>query len=101
MFWNALTTTHRAPSNGIETIAWTRPPVTTFAVPIVRKTNPQKIPACMSPARRSRNIRVWTNAYCTSPATRRGTSAKGRTGRATANTRRWRAMTRAKNANAP
>ena len=38
------------------------PPVTALAVPIVRRTKPQKIPKCMSPARGSLNIFVWTKA---------------------------------------
>ena len=59
-FCIALTATHSAPSNGIETIAWIRPPVTMLAVPTVSRTKPQKIPACSSPAARSRNIRVCT-----------------------------------------
>ena len=59
-FCIALTATHSAPSNGIETMASIRPPVTMLAVPIVSSTKPQKIPACRIPARASRNIRVWT-----------------------------------------
>ena len=37
-----------------------RPPVTMLAVPTVSSTKPQKIPACSTPARMSRNILVWT-----------------------------------------
>ncbi len=55
-----MTAVHSAPSNGIETIAWIRPPVTMFAVPIVSRMKPQKIPAWSRPAAGSRNIRVWT-----------------------------------------
>ena len=58
MFWNAVTIAHKRPSSGIETVAWIRPPVTMLAVPTVRRTKPQKMPACISPARQSRNIRV-------------------------------------------
>ena len=61
-FCMALTSVQRRPSNGIETIAWMIPPVTMFAVPIVSSTNPQKMPACMRPARGSLNILVWRNA---------------------------------------
>ncbi len=42
--------------------AWTSPPVTTLAVPIVSSTKPQKMPKCISPARRSLNIFVWRKA---------------------------------------
>ena len=49
-----------------------------FAVPIVSRTKPQKIPACISPARQSLNIFVWTNAYSISPPNRRGISAERR-----------------------
>ena len=54
------------------------PPVTMLAVPIVSSTKPQKIPACISPARGSLNIFVWTNAYSTRPPSRRGSLANGR-----------------------
>ena len=59
-FCIAMTAAHSAPSNGIETIAWIRPPVTMLAVPMVSRTKPQKIPACRIPAAGSRNMRVWT-----------------------------------------
>ena len=77
------------------------PPVTMSAVPMVSSTNPQKMPACISPARTSLNIFVWMNAYWTSPTIRAGTFANGRDGRATANTRRWRAIASAKKIAAP
>ena len=51
---------HSAPSAGHDRIASTRPPVTMFAVPIVSRMKPQKMPKCIRPAGRSRNIRVWT-----------------------------------------
>ena len=57
------------------------PPVTMSAVPIVSRTKPQKIPACIRPARGSLNIFVWTKAYWTSPTSRAGTLANGRDGR--------------------
>ena len=47
-----------------------RPPVTMLAVPIVSRTKPQKMPACISPARQSLNIFVWTKAYSISPPNR-------------------------------
>ena len=62
-FCIALTSAHSRPSNGIEMTAWMSPPVTMFAVPIVSRTKPQKMPACISPARASLNIFVWTKAY--------------------------------------
>ena len=43
------------------------PPVTMLAVPMVSSTKPQKMPACMIPARGSLNIFVWTKAYSTRP----------------------------------
>ncbi len=83
--------------------AWMSPPVTMLAVPIVSRTNPQKIPKCISPARRSLNIFVWTSAYRISPHVRRGTSANGLgpSARATAKIRRWRAITRPNTTTAP
>ena len=54
-----------------------RPPVTMLAVPIVSRTKPQKMPACISPARQSLNIFVWTNAYSIRPANRRPISPNG------------------------
>ncbi len=59
-FCIAMTAAHSAPSHGIDRTASMRPPVTMFAVPTVSRTKPQKIPAWSSPARTSRNIRVWT-----------------------------------------
>ena len=47
--------------------AWMSPPVTMFAVPIVSSTKPQKMPACIRPARESLNIFVWTKAYWIEP----------------------------------
>ncbi len=79
------------------------PPVTTLAVPIVSRTKPQKMPACISPARGSLNILVWMNAYSMRPANRAGMSLNGLgpVARATAKTRRWRAIARQKKATAP
>ena len=76
-FCIALTAAQRRPSNGIDSTAWMTPPVTMLAVPIVRSTKPQKMPACMSPARGSLNIFVWTKAYWIRPANRAGMSANG------------------------
>ena len=71
-----------APSSGIERTAWMSPPVTMLAVPIVSRTKPQKMPACISPARRSLNIFVWTNAYSIRPGEpRRDVRERARTGR--------------------
>ena len=102
-FCMALTAVHRRPSNGIEMTAWMIPPVTMLAVPIVSRTKPQKIPACMIPARGSLNIFVWTNAYWIRPVSRAGMSANGLgpVARTAANTRRWRAIASTKNAAAP
>ena len=100
-FCIALTAVHSTPSKGIERIDWMRPPVTMLAVPMVRSTKPQKIPACMTPALTSLNILVWTSAYSTRPPIRSGTLANGCDGRATAKIRRCRAMARTKNAAAP
>ena len=104
-FCIALVTAHSAPSSGAERTVWMMPPVTMLAVPIVRRTKPQKMPACMRPARGSRNIFLWTSAYSTSPASRRPIRPNGagcsNTGRAAANTRRWRAIARTKTAAAP
>ena len=79
------------------------PPVTTLAVPIVSSTKPQKMPACISPARGSLNILVWMNAYSIRPTNRRGMSANGLgpSARTAAKTRRWRAIASTKNAAAP
>ena len=61
-FCIALTAAHSTPSSGAATTAWTRPPVTMLAVPIVSRMKPQKMLKCIAPARGSRNIRV-----CPSP----------------------------------
>ena len=61
-FCMADTSVHSSPSSGHEMTAWTSPPRTTLAVPIVSRTKPQKIPKCISPARGSLNIRVWISA---------------------------------------
>ena len=100
-FCIALMSAHSRPSNGIDRTCWMIPPVTMLAVPIVSSTNPQKMPACIRPARASLNILVWTKAYSTRPTIRAGTFANGCDGRATAKTRRWRAIARRKNAAAP
>ena len=81
------------------------PPVTTLAVPIVSRTKPQKIPACISPARQSLNIFVWMTAYSMRPTSRAPIWPNGRgcstAGRAAAKTRRWRAIARTKTTAAP
>ncbi len=61
-FCIALMSVHSSPSNGIDRTSSMIPPVTTLAVPIVSSTKPQKMPACISPARTSLNIFVWMNA---------------------------------------
>jgi hypothetical protein len=66
----ARTAAQTAPPAGIRRTASMMPPVTMLAVPRVRRTKPQKIPKCISPARTSLNILVWTKAYRTSPAVR-------------------------------
>ena len=48
------------------------PPVTMFAVPIVRRTKPQKIPACISPARGVLEHLRLDERVLDSPANRRG-----------------------------
>ena len=101
MFCIAEMAAHSRPSNGIDRTCWMTPPVTMLAVPIVSSTNPQKIPACITAAPGSLNILVWTKAYSTRPTTRAGTFANGWDGRATAKTRRWRAIASRKNAAAP
>ena len=58
-FCIALTAAHSEPLKGAETTAWISPPNAMLAVPIVSRMKPQKMPACMRPARTSRNIRVW------------------------------------------
>ena len=100
-FCIALTAAHRMPSSGAWTIAWMIPPVTMLAVPIVSSRKPQKIEKCMIPARGSWNIRCWAKPNRMAPHSRAPTRSVGDTGRAAANRRRWRAMTRAKNATAP
>ena len=101
MFCIALIRAQMSPSAGILSTDWMIPPVTMSAVPMVSSTNPQKIPACMTAAPGSLNIFDWTKAYSTRPAIRAGTLANGRDGRATAKTRRWRAITSRKNPAAP
>ncbi len=100
-FCIALMSAHSRPSSGIDRTSWMIPPVTMLAVPIVSRTKPQKIPACITAAPGSLNIFDWTNAYWTRLTTRTGTFANGRDGRATAKTRRWRAIASRKNAAAP
>ena len=104
-FCIALIAAQIAPPSGAERIVSMIPPVTTFAVPIVKRTKPQKIPACISPARGSLNILRWTRAYSTRPAKRAPIAPKGRgcstAGRVAANTRRCRAMARANTMAAP
>ena len=58
-FCIALTPAHSSPSKGAETATWISPPSAMLAVPMVSRMKPQKMPACMRPARTSRNIRVW------------------------------------------
>ena len=103
VFCIALIAVQIRPSNGIDRICSMTPPVTTFAVPIVSRTKPQKMPACISPARQSLNILVWMNAYWISPPKRRGISANGLgpSTRAATKTRRWRAIASTKIAMAP
>ena len=76
-FCIALMSAQSRPSNGIDRTCSMIPPVTTLAVPIVSRTKPQKMPACISPARQSLNILVWMNAYWIRPTNRRGMSANG------------------------
>ena len=68
--------------------AWTSPPVTMLAVPIVRSTKPQKIPACISAAREVPEHLRWASAYSTRPATRRGDVAERVVGDGRASARR-------------
>ena len=49
MFCIALIRAQISPSAGILSTDWMIPPVTMSAVPMVSSTNPQKIPACMTP----------------------------------------------------
>ena len=100
-FCIALIAAQSSPSNGILRIAWMIPPVTMSAVPMVSRTKPQKMPACIRPALASLNILVWMKAYSTRPTTRAGMLANGCDGRATAKTRRCRAITSTKNSAAP
>jgi len=97
-FCIAWTATHRTPSNGAETIASTSPPVTMFAVPIVRRMKPQKMPRWRIAARGSLNIFVWTKAYWIRPVRRAGMFSKGLgpVARTAAKIRRWRAIASAK-----
>src|SRR6185369_3230064 len=76
-FCMARTAAQIRPSNGRDRTAWMTPPVTTLAVPIVRRMKPQKMPQCMRAARGSLNIFVWTKAYRMRPATLAGTSSRG------------------------
>ncbi len=103
MFCIALINVQTRPSNGIDATCSMIPPVTTLAVPIVSRMKPQKMPACINPARGSLNILVWMKPYRTSPTNRAGMSANGLGPpvRTAAKIRRWRAMTRAKNPTAP
>src|SRR4051795_8974474 len=94
-------TAHNAPSNGTLRTAWIRPPVTTLAVPIVSSTKPQKMPACIRPARGSLNILVWTKAYSTSPPSRSSGRSTGAAGWSAARTRRLRAKARHKAGEGP
>ena len=100
-FCIAAIAAHRAPPSGSDRTVWMTPPVTTFAVPIVSSTNPQKMPACINPALASLNIFVWMTAYSTRPANLAGIRGSGFDGRTAAKTRRWRAMTSAKSRSAP
>ena len=93
-FCIALTSVHSRPSNGIDRTAWMTPPVTMLAVPIVSRTKPQKMPACIVAAPGSLNILVWTKAYSIRPDDAQRECANGCDGRATAKTRRWRAIAR-------
>ena len=92
-----------SPSSGHEITAWSRPPVTMFAVPTVSRMKPQKIPKWRIAARGSLNIFVWTKAYSMSPAIRAGMWSKGLgpSARAAAKTRRWRAIARTNSSAAP
>ncbi len=93
------------PSSGAVRTVSMIPPVTTFAVPIVSRTNPQKMPACMTPARRSLNIFAWRIAYSTRPASRVPIWPNGRgcstDGFVATKTRRWRAIASTKMTAAP
>ncbi len=94
-----------APSSGTDRTVSMIPPVTILAVPIVRRTNPQKMPACINPARKSLNIFVWMTAYSIRPTSRAPIWPNGRgcstAGRAAAKTRRWRAIASTKTTAAP
>ena len=104
-FCIALIAAQIVPPSGAERIVSMIPPVTTLAVPIVSRTKPQKIPACISPARGSLNILRWTRAYSTRPARRAPIAPNGvgcsTAGRVAAKTRRCRAMARANTTAAP
>ena len=104
-FCIAETAVQIAPSRGHDRIVSISPPVTTLAVPIVSSTKPQKIPACMRPARQSRNIFVWTNAYSMRPTNRAPIWPNGAgwsvAGVVAAKTRRCRAISRTKTTAAP
>ncbi len=79
-FCIALMAAQIAPSSGALRAAWMTPPVTMSAVPMVSSTKPQKIPACIRPARGSLNILVWTNAYCDEAGQARRQVVDGRRG---------------------
>ena len=80
-FCIALISAQNRPSNGIDRTCWMTPPVTMLAVPIVSRTKPQKMPACIRPALASLNILVWMNAYSTRLTTRVGSRLNGCDGR--------------------
>jgi hypothetical protein len=61
-FWSATVSAQSAPSSGAPMTASTSPPVTALSVPMESSTKPQKMPECMSAARGSWYIRVWSTA---------------------------------------
>ena len=78
------------------------PPVTMLAVPIVSSTKPQKIPACMiAGARVLEHLGLDEGVLDQADDPRRDVGERVGDGRATAKTRRWRAIARRKNAAAP
>ena len=94
-FWSALTAAQTGRRTARDRTAWMSPPVTMFAVPDREQDEaPEDRRRGGSPAGRSRNIRVWTNAYRTRPdeAARDVGETVGPASRAAANTRRWRAI---------
>ena len=69
------------------------PPVTMLAVPIVSSTNPQKIPACMQAGPQVlEHLGLDERVLDQADDARREPVANGCEGRATAKTRRWRAI---------